>query len=99
MSIPRKLTSEEYEARKNWLEARDRMPGYDAYVQAATDWHAFDGQKAKERNWTVQSVEERDKVPEYQEYQRIKQAFDTAAKLLPEYTRYQYVKNQNKKHK
>jgi hypothetical protein len=73
------------EAKKEYLTARQRLPGYAAYVQAAADWHAFDSQKARERNFTVQSVEERAKVPEYQAYLKVKDAFDAEAKQLPEY--------------
>jgi hypothetical protein len=68
-----------------WLAARERMSGYAAYVQAAIDWHAASFQQFRERGCATQTVEERDKVPEYQTYLKVKDAFDAAAKLLPEY--------------
>jgi len=56
----------------------ERTLAHAAYVQAAIDWHVFDSQKARERNFAVQSVEERAKVPEYQAYLKVKDAFEAA---------------------
>jgi hypothetical protein len=77
-----------HRAKRTWLDARAALPGYAAYVQAAMDWHQFDTARARAASWAVQSVAERAALPEYQAYCRIKDAFDKAAKALPEYAAY-----------